>query len=250
MGTSVHSGNLTRPETKSFSPGSVCGNEKSPIQLYSSGYQTSPIQYQPSSSRQTSSIYDRGTTELDEIANLARLENELVAKEASIKREMAYLNQHQSPWSRPRQIREPRREPQARVVKKDQRWVKECLSPSTSRPTSRASSTKSTTEADLLEKASKLLLDVEEIEKKQLNQQQILIEGGVRKVDSPVSEAPSSIHTAIIKVPRGEINNKSPLPFSYDNFSTLGVRGNIASVGAAEPEAPYPPIFPTIKRTQ
>lgn len=187
----------------------------------------------------------------DEFPDFASLEAELAAKEVALKREIASHNQYNSPWSRPRQIREPRREPQASVRRNDQRWVKECPTPPTSRPTSRASSTRSTTEADLMEKAAKLLQDVEEMEKKPLNEQQIVIEGGIRKPESVNSArvGPSSVHTAIITVPRREINNKSPLPFSYDNFSTLGVRGNIASVGAAEPDKPYPPIFPTIKRT-
>lgn len=101
-----------------------------------------------------------------------------------------------------------------------------------------------------MEKASKLLQDVEELERKPLNTQQILIESGARRsMDRDQGPVSSSIHTAIIKVPKNEPDNKSPLPFAFDNFSTLGVRGNIASVGAAEPEKPYPPIFPTIKRT-
>lgn len=58
-----------------------------------------------------------------------------------------------------------------------------------------------------------------------------------------------SIHTTIIRSPKREIDNKSPLPFAFDNFSTKGVRGNIASVGAIEPDRPRPPIYPIIKRT-
>ena len=125
-----------------------------------------------------------------------------------------------------------------------------------SRPASRASST---TEADLMEKTAKLLQDVEEIERKPIKTQQILIESGVGTASSKSRSATpgsqdtpgnsGSIHTAIIRVPNVDIDNKSPLPFAYDNFSTLGVRGNIASVGAAPPESPYPPIFPQIKRT-
>lgn len=184
------------------------------------------------------------------------LEADLVEKEEKLKREIAYLNQHQSPWSRPRQIREPRKEAAAKI-RKDSKWVKEypTASAPSSRPTSRASSTRSNTEQELIEKAAKLLQDAEEIERKQLNTQQILVESGASSVRrgqpsrSPSHENVGSVHTAIIKVPKGEINNKSPLPFAYDNFSTLGVRGNIASVGAAEPESPYPPIFPMIKKT-
>lgn len=178
------------------------------------------------------------------------LVNDLAEKQAKLRREMAYLNQQLSPWARPPQIREPRREP--RAVRSEQRWVKECPSGSSSRPNSRASSTRSTTELDLMEKADRLLKDVEELEKKPLKTQQILIESGAqpRSSSSPGSSTGvSGIHTAIIKVPVTEIDNKSPLPFAFDNFSTLGVRGNIASVGAAPPETPYPPIFPTMKRT-
>lgn len=183
------------------------------------------------------------------------LVQDLAEKEYKLKRELAYINQHLSPWARPRQIREPRREPPPRYVRNDQRWIRECPSTPSSRPTSRASSTRSNTEADLMEKAAKLLQDAEEIEKKPLKTQQILIESGARGQRStsgslsPQQQDASSVHTAIIKVPVGEVDNKSPLPFAYDNFSTLGVRGNIASVGAAEPDKPYAPIFPIVKRT-
>lgn len=63
------------------------------------------------------------------------------------------------------------------------------------------------------------------------------------------SSGSGSMHTTIIRSPRREIDNKSPLPFAFDNFSTKGVRGNIASVGAIEPDRPRPPIYPIIKRT-
>ena len=189
---------------------------------------------------------------VDSIQAYTELVNDLAAKEAKLRREMAYLNQQLSPWSRPRQVRAPRQEPDQRSARSQQRWVKECPSSrSSSRPTSRASSTRSNTEADLMEKSAKLLQDAVEIERKPLKKQEILIESGARRteeVNSP-SGGVSSIHTAIITVPKTEIDNKSPLPFAYDNFSTLGVRGNIASVGAAPPETPYPPIYPVVKRT-
>lgn len=63
------------------------------------------------------------------------------------------------------------------------------------------------------------------------------------------SAAASSIHTTIIRSPRREVDNKSPLPFAFDNFTTKGVRGNIASVGAIEPDRPRPPIYPIVKRS-
>lgn len=58
-----------------------------------------------------------------------------------------------------------------------------------------------------------------------------------------------SIHTTIIRSPKREIDNRSPLPIAFDNFSTKGVRGNIASIGAIEPDRPRPPIYPIIKRS-
>lgn len=64
-----------------------------------------------------------------------------------------------------------------------------------------------------------------------------------------VSSPSSSVHTTIIRSPKREIDNKSPLPFAFDNFSTKGVRGNLASVGAIEPDRPRPPIYPIIKRS-
>lgn len=76
----------------------------------------------------------------------------------------------------------------------------------------------------------------------------------VHEDNLPVSSLGSSghannMHTTIIRSPRREIDNKSPLPFAFDNFTTKGVRGNIASVGAIEPDRPRPPIYPIIKRT-
>lgn len=64
----------------------------------------------------------------------------------------------------------------------------------------------------------------------------------------PASSA-GSIHTTIIRSPAREVDNKSPLPFAFDNFSTKGVRGNLASAGAIEPDRPRPPIYPMVKRT-
>lgn len=186
-------------------------------------------------------------------SSYSELENELAQKEARLKREIAHMNQYLSPWARPRQIREPRREPESRHARDQQRWVKECpKSPSTSRPTSRAASS---AENDLMDRASQLLMEAEALEKKPIKTQQILIENGVkRQIESPTrqmdpSSNAGSVHTAIIKVPNTEIDNKSPLPIAFDNFSTLGVRGNIASIGAAPPDTPYPPIFPIVKRT-
>lgn len=61
--------------------------------------------------------------------------------------------------------------------------------------------------------------------------------------------AGGDLHTAIIKGPKREVDNKSPLPFAFDNFSTKGVRGNIASACAIEPDRPRPPIYPIVKKS-
>lgn len=217
-----------------------------------SGFRSMNVVQQPSS-RTINTTIVKTSSNSDGRLTYESLESDLAAKEAKLKKEMAYLNQYQNPWSRPMQIREPRREHSGGVIRRDPKWIRECPSSPSSRPTSRASSTRSTTEADLLEKAAQLLKDVEELERKPLNKQQILIETGgrIRQQENPSNygQNVNSVQTAVIKVPSGEINNKSPLPFAFDNFSTLGVRGNIASFGAAEPDTPYPPIFPTIKRT-
>lgn len=252
LNSGQHHGNsaqyLNRPSTSSFvdlQPPSSSG--------YNVNYNTHRGVDHPYGKTMTETVQVTRTTTTNPSRDYSDLARELAEKEEKLKREMAYLNQQLSPWSRPPQIREPRREPEPRKSRSEQRWLKECPSGSSSRPASRASSTRSNTEADLMEKAAKLLQDVEELEKKPLKTQQILIESGAtsrasQKSTSPVQDV-SSIHTAIIKVPTTEIDNKSPLPFAYDNFSTLGIRGNIASVGAAPPETPYAPIFPLIKRT-
>lgn len=71
----------------------------------------------------------------------------------------------------------------------------------------------------------------------------------LNSLSRPVSVTPGSIHTAIIRSPAREIDNKSPLPFAFDNFTTKGVRGNIATVGAIEPDRPRAPIYPIVKRS-
>lgn len=70
----------------------------------------------------------------------------------------------------------------------------------------------------------------------------------ITSVGRPTSAA-SNIHTTIIRSPKREIDNKSPLPFAFDNFTTKGVRGNIASAGAIEPDRPRAQIYPIIKRS-
>lgn len=204
-------------------------------------------QQMPQYTQQQQQQHQRPQRTIDPIAALEETQ-------AKLRREIAYMNQYQNHWMKPVQIREPRKESPARASRSDHRWLKECPSGPSSRPTSRASSTRSTTELDLLEKTDKLLQDVEELERKPLNKQQILIETAgnrpiVRPLSEPSEEQVSSVHMAVIKEPIRNIDNKSPLPFAFDNFSTLGVRGNIASFGAAEPDTPYPPIFPVVKRT-
>lgn len=118
------------------------------------------------------------------------------------------------------------------------------------RPNSRCASVVS----DLLEKEAKLMQEIEEIERKPYNPQTMVV---VLKPPSSTSPTPSStgqpgtIHTTIIRSPRGrdEIDNRSPLPIAFDNLSTKGVRGNIASIGAIEPDRPRPPIYPIMKRS-
>lgn len=131
-----------------------------------------------------------------------------------------------------------------------------------SRPTSRASSTRAATiERDLLENEAKLFREIEEMERKPYSPQQLLVdrEDLIRSVEgkSPLlgqvtgqrsATSSPSIHTAIIRQPRREVDNKSPLPFSFDNFTTKGVRGNIATVGAVEPDRPQLPIYPIVRR--
>lgn len=214
-----------------------------------------PAHANPAMKTVTTQMSSRSQTSERNPSVYSELVEDLKAKEEKLMCEIAYMNQYiRNPWARPKQTRDPRREPPPRMsAKNDHRWVRECPpTTSLSRPTSRASSTRSNTEAELMEKASKLMQDAEEMEKKPITPQQMVIETGTRPRSAPeksMSPDAGSYHTAIIKVPKGEIDNRSPLPFAFDNFSTLGVRGNVASVGAAPPEKPYAPIFPVVKRT-
>lgn len=113
-----------------------------------------------------------------------------------------------------------------------------------SRPASRASSTRAATiERDLLDNEAKLIKDIEEMERKPYSPQQMI-------VDRHERETPS--FNQWYMTDRGDprhVDNKSPLPFAFDNFSTKGVRGNISSVGAVEPDRPRPPIYPIVRRS-
>lgn len=217
--------------------------------------------------------------------NAAIFAAELAAKEAKLMAEITAL--HDRPYS-PFQV--PEKIDLASGQHVSQQQYQNALSP---RPTSRASSTRSTS-ADLMDKEAKLLQEIEEMERKPFNPQTMVVEReqwfeypkdkpyDKHLVDSkrrikdfcslpshrypkqgayiheenltastlgrPVSSA-GSIHTTIIRSPVREVDNKSPLPFAFDNFSTKGVRGNLASVGAIEPDRPRPPIYPIIKRT-
>lgn len=74
----------------------------------------------------------------------------------------------------------------------------------------------------------------------------------IHEENLPVCRSPQpegNMRTTIIRSSKREIDNKSPLPFAFDNFSTKGVRGNIASVGAIEPDRPRAPIYPIMKRS-
>lgn len=199
-------------------------------------------------------INDYGLPELNSLTN------ELAQKEAKLRREIAYMNTYRNRFQ-PKSSWETRREPEAHSgpsAKSHKLWRKEVpQSPFGSRPNSRASSARSaTTEADILEKAAKLLEDAEELERKEIIDEPIVLDPKGEQRPASGTSSPANtlsrrgVKSAIISVPSRDIDNKSPLPFSYDNFSTLGVRGNIASVGAAKPDKPYPPIFPQLKRTQ
>lgn len=96
------------------------------------------------------------------------------------------------------------------------------------RPHSRASSTRSTYE-DLVDKEAKLLQEIEEMERKPFNPQKMVAE---REQWYPEGNS------------KREIDNKSPLPFSFDNLTTKGVRGNIATAAAID--RPRPPIYPIV----
>lgn len=216
--------------------------------------------------------------------NAANLAAELAAKEARLMADIAAL--HQRPYS-------PYQVPNKIDLTIEQREAqRQYQNAPTSRPQSRASSTRCTS-ADLIDKEAKLLQEIEEMGRKPYNPQTMVVEreqwfeypqgrpndrqltDSKRRIKDfcslPHSMYPeeglhmhednlplgshsrpsssASIHTAIIRSPKREIDNKSPLPFAFDNFTTKGVRGNIASVGAIEPDRPRPPIYPIIKRT-
>lgn len=139
------------------------------------------------------------------------------------------------------------------------------------RPTSRSSSrlsnkSSTSTSEELRLKEAKLLADIEDIERKEFKPQTMVLGAKINeqaqnnstlKTSSPLlyrNSSPTSkgskdsVYTTILTVPAREVDNKSPLPFAYDNFSTKGVHGNIASFGAVEPDNPYPPIYPIMKK--
>lgn len=122
------------------------------------------------------------------------------------------------------------------------------------RPNSRASSTRSRIAAeDLLANEAQLMRDIEELENKPYNVQHLYVEPN--RQPSPASAGnnyygqPETLNTAVMRSPSREIDNKSPLPFAFDNFTTKGVRGNIATVGAVEPDRPRAPIYPIVRRS-
>lgn len=212
--------------------------------------------------RNYNNLNDNTSTSDYGLPELNLLTNELAQKEAKLRREIAYMNTYKNSFQ-PKSTWDPRREPDAQSApsaKSHKLWHKEVpQSPFGSRPASRASSARSaTTEADILEKTAKLLEDAKELERKEIIDEPVLLDprgeqrpaSGTGSPANSLGRQRSGVKSAIITVPSRQIDNKSPLPFSYDNFSTLGVRGNIASVGAAKPDKPYPPIFPQLKRTQ
>jgi len=183
-----------------------------------------------------------------------QLRVELANKERKLMAEIEAMDEQPYDFLKaPPRIHSRDNEHQQRVIR-NQQYQKE-FGPSP-RSSSRASSTRSTGD-DLMEKESKLLRDIEELERKPFNPQTIIVDsnrvskdsGGQYDGSARPASAASSVHTAVIRIPSREVDNRSPLPFSFDNFSTKGVRGNIASVCALEPERPPPPIFPILKRT-
>ena len=209
----------------------------------------------------------------------ALLAVELAEKEAKLMKEITAF--HQRPYS-------PFKTPDKIDLTSEQRAIQQQYQNAPS-PRAGSRSSMRSPSADLLEKEAKLLQEIEEIESKPYNPQTMVVErdqwfelengrpGSRNLVDSrrrlrdfcnvppglseerhiheehisslQASPTPGSIHTTIIRSPKREIDNKSPLPFAFDNFTTKGVRGNIASVGAVEPERPRPPIYPIVKRT-
>ena len=212
--------------------------------------------------------------------NAANLAAELAEKEAKLMAEIEAL--HRRPYNADQT---PAKIDLTREQRIAQQQHEHAPSP---RPYSRASSTRSTT-ADLLDKEAKLMQQIEEIESKPFNPQTMVVEreqwseypegrpssrhltdskrrvkdfcslpsymyeGQDRHVheELPIAtqKSKADVQTLIIRSPKREIDNKSPLPFAFDNFSTKGVRGNIASATAVEPERPRPPIYPIIKRS-
>ena len=250
-------------------------------QLVQQHEQSSSVSSQPPSAqnqRTTGVIFSKE-------ANNALFAAELAEKEAKRMAEIKEL--HQRPYS-PFQM--PSKIDLTNEQRKAQQQFEHAPSP---RPTSRASSTRSTS-ADLMDKEAKLLQEIEEMGKKPYNPQTMVVEreqwfeypqgnphsrqltdskrrvkdfcslpshmyngmdNHIHEENLPASaigrpsSSAGSIHTTIIRSPKQEVDNSAPLPFAFDNFSTKGVRGNIASVGAIEPERPRPPIYPIIKRT-
>lgn len=230
-----------------------------------------------------------GQTNRSQSPNAQRMAAELAQKEARLMADIhAFQARPYSPYQVP---------PKIDLSLEQTAILTQAQNSPTPRPFSQASSTRSSTiEADLLDKEAKLMKDIEELERKPFNTQQMVLEReewyeypqgqpdkrqlaeskqrvrdfctlppdsfrGNRayrhEENLPItaiggrtpSPSPLSVHTAIIRQPNRSIDNKSPLPFAFDNFSTKGVRGNIASVGAVEPEIPRPPIYPIVRRS-
>lgn len=174
----------------------------------------------------------------------ALLALELAEKEAKLQREIGNLSARSySPYKTP-----------DKIDLLTEHWIvqQQYQHAPPSRPSSQASSTRATS-ADLMEKEAKLMQEIEELESKPYNPQTLVVDRKPRKpggqTSNNASPTPGSVHTTIIRSPKREIDNKSPLPFAFDNFTTKGIRGNIATVGAVEPDRPRAPIYPIVKRT-
>lgn len=136
------------------------------------------------------------------------------------------------------------------------------LDPPTRSVSRLSNKTSENTNEDLQRKKERLFADIQEIMNMKYKPQTMVLEPksnkikpidydsnkGSVEVDARRQNNNSSLYTLLLTVPDVEINNKTSLPISFDNLSTKGIRGNIASVGAIEPETPYTPIYPIMKQ--
>lgn len=113
--------------------------------------------------------------------------------------------------------------------------------------------------ADLSHSEAKLWREIQDIDDKQFNPQQLVLPTSQSHARSDASNSAYSTlnstktnnsdetYSTMQRILKRKPNsNKSQLPFAFDNFSTKGIRGNIATVGAVLPERPFPPVYPMV----